>query len=300
MKNTVTFQSGHLTLAGHLNTPEGCSGGTKAPAIVTVTPMSGIKEQTSGLYAGKMCERGFVTLAFDHGSFGASEGQPRCDENAFAKVEDIKNAVTYLSTLPMVDPDRIGVIGICAGGGYASYAAATERRIKAVATVSAVTSLRNFFKDDMGLGSQGVIAMLEEAGRARQSQAAGSEPVFVPVLPDELPIGAPDFLVEATDYYRTPRAGHSNWRNETLLTSYEQALSHSALDVIDMVAPHPMLFIAGTRANTAHFSDEAFEAAGDPKELHWIEGASHIDLYDKDEYVQPAVETMDAFFKAHL
>ncbi|WP_199820892.1 alpha/beta hydrolase [Streptomyces fulvoviolaceus] len=114
----VHFRSGEITVAGHLYLPEDYETGQKRAAVVTVSPGGGIKEQTSGRYARELCDRGFVALAFDHRSYGESEGYPRHDEDPFAKIEDIKNAVTYLGNRPEVDPDRIGAMGICGGGGY--------------------------------------------------------------------------------------------------------------------------------------------------------------------------------------
>ena len=205
MKQDVTFKSAGQTISAHLYIPDDHQAEQTSPAIVTVTPAGGIKEQTSGLYAKRMCEKGFVTLAFDHRSYGDSDGEPRCNENPFDKSEDIKNAVTFLGTVEQVDPERIGAIGICAGGGYVPYTAATERRIKAVATVSAVPSLRPYFMEDMGMGKEGIISMLETAGKARQAAAEGEPPVFVPMLPDEIPGEIPEagrsFLTEASEYY---------------------------------------------------------------------------------------------------
>ena len=304
MKQDVTFKSGGQTISAHLFIPDDQKADQTSPAIVTVTPAGGIKEQTSGLYAKRMCEKGFVTLAFDHRSYGESDGEPRCNENPFDKSEDIKNAVTFLGTVGQVDRDRIGAIGVCAGGGYVPYTAATERRIKAVATVSAVPSLRPYFMEDMGMGKEGIINMLEMAGDARQATTEGGAPVFIPMLPDEIPDEIPDagksFLTEASDYYKTPRAGHPNWQNHLSLSSYEAMVSYSAFELMDMISPHPMLFIAGTKAMTAHYSEEAYEAAEEPKELFHIEGATHFDLYDRDPYVSQAIDKMDGFFKQNL
>lgn len=125
----IHFLSGKLTLAGHLYLPKDYRAGEKRPAVVTVAPGSGIKEQTAGRYARELSERGFVALAFDHSSYGASEGFPRFDEDPYLKTEDIKNAVSYLASRAEVDPQRVGAIGICGGGGYTTNATATDRRI---------------------------------------------------------------------------------------------------------------------------------------------------------------------------
>jgi hypothetical protein len=158
--------------------------------------------------------------------------------------------------------------------------------------------------EDMGMGKEGIINMLEMAGNARQAATEGEPPVFVPMLPDENPDEIPEagrsFLTEASDYYKTSRAGHPNWRNELLLSSYEAMVSYSAFELMDMVSPHPMLFIAGTNAMTAHYSEKAYEVAGEPKELFHIDGATHFDLYDRDPYVGHAINKMDEFFKLNL
>lgn len=134
----VYFQNGPWKMAGNLYFPKNIENGKKYPAIITVHPGGGVKEQTSGLYAKKLAEQGFITLAYDASHQGDSEGMPRYLENPTERVEDIRSAVDYLTTLPQVDAEKIGVFGICAGGGYALSAAQTEHRIKAVATASAV------------------------------------------------------------------------------------------------------------------------------------------------------------------
>ena len=135
-ENTVSFLSDGKKLAGNVYIPENYKENEKLPAIVIVTPATGIKEQVAGEYAKKLAKNGFITLAFDHQSYGESEGEPRSTENIFKKSEDIRSAVSFMRSLSQVDKDKIGVTGICAGGGYALQTAVGERRIKAVATVS--------------------------------------------------------------------------------------------------------------------------------------------------------------------
>lgn len=299
----VSFQSSGLALAGNLHLPENYNSGEQLPAIVTVTPWGGIKEQTAGNYARRLSEQGFVTLAFDHRSYGESEGSPRFDEDPFNKVEDIKSAVTFLTGRPEVDPERIGIVGVCAGGGYAPYAAATDHRIKAVATVSGVAHLSDFIRDILGV--DGLSAALDAAGNARNAYARGEQPAYGTVFPFPKIEGTPPFVYEAPDYYLDPNRGADpeyakRWENKTLAWSIEKTAVFSALPVVDLISPRPLLLIAGTAADTRTHSELAYEAAGEPKELFWIEGATHIDLYDKPEYAGPATEKFTEFFRKCL
>lgn len=168
MPANIHFRSGNSTLSGHLYIPEEFSAGSRLPAVVTVAPGSGIKEQTAGRYARELCDRGFVTLSFDHRTYGESEGFPRYDEDPYSKIEDVKNAVGYLAARAEVDPRRIGIMGVCGGGGYAPAAAATDRRVRAVAAVSGMfdhrTALQASFPDH-----DSIIATLESASQPGRS-----------------------------------------------------------------------------------------------------------------------------------
>jgi fermentation-respiration switch protein FrsA (DUF1100 family) len=291
-KSDVEFASGSLKLAGNLYLPaDAQTEGRKLPAILLVTPCGGIKEQTAGLYAQLLSKHGFVTLAFDNSSFGESEGSPRFNEDGFVKVEDIKNAVTFLGTRPEVDPNRIGAVGICGAGAYVPFAAATERKIRAVATVSGLHDLARTIRD--GFGPQ-LTGTLEAGGAARQAYAAGAEPAYIPVFPT-------GFVSDGTDYYMNPaRGNHKRWDNKILLWSFEKLASFSALPLVEMISPHPVLFIAGTKADSKSHSEIAFEKAKEPKELYWIEGASHFDLYDGPEYTKQVATKLANFFTEHI
>ncbi|MFB7311890.1 alpha/beta hydrolase [Streptomyces sp. NPDC056192] len=303
MKTNVTFPSNGLTLAGHLYTPDDYTGTDRLPAVVVSQPFGGVKEQTAGLYAERLAGAGFVALAFDPSYQGESEGEPRFLENPFARAEDIKSAVTFLTTRDEVDPERIGALGICAAGGYVSYAAQTEHRIKAVATVSGAC-LGTLFREGLGGGqSEDVIrGMLDEAGKDRTAEARGAKPRLEQVVPEteEDAKDFPTLYQEGRDYYRTPRAQHPNSPNQFVARSVDQIAQYSSYDLIHLISPRPLLMIAGTEADTAYFSRQAIEKANEPKELFWIEGATHIDLYDKDEYVPTAVTKMASFFKESL
>ncbi|MFF8028747.1 alpha/beta hydrolase [Streptomyces sp. NPDC007896] len=216
----VTFINAGNTMAGNLYLPDGFSEGRSYLAIVSVHPGGGVKEQTAGLYAGKLAREGFVTLAFDASHQGESGGRPRHLENPASRVEDIRSAVDYLSTLGYVDAGRIGVLGICAGAGYAVNATMTDRRIKAVGTVSPI---------DIGAayrlgwdGSEPVaahLATLDAVAKQRAAEAQGADAAHVPYVPETVDETTVPDMAEAHDYYRTPRARHPRSDNRMLFTS---------------------------------------------------------------------------------
>ncbi|MFE3117762.1 alpha/beta hydrolase [Streptomyces niveus] len=302
MRSDVTFPSAGLKLAGHLYTPDSEAPGPR-PALVVGHPGSGVKEQTAGLYARRLAERGFVTLAFDAAYQGESEGEPRGLEDPGQRVEDLKAAVSFLTTLDAVDPGRIGAMGICASGGYALTATATDHRIRAVGTVSAVDISRQFRLGADGTQDPAVLeGMLDAASAARSAEARGEDVRRFPLLPateEEARRGGPH-VHEGWEYYRTPRAEHPRSAKTLTWTSVDRLATFDAFAPVGLIAPRPLLLIAGREAVTSWMSVEAFQRASGTKELAWIEGASHIDLYDKDAYVVPAVERLAGFFTTHL
>ncbi|MGW1019749.1 alpha/beta hydrolase [Streptomyces niveus] len=302
MRSDVTFPSAGLKLAGHLYTPDSEAPGPR-PALVVGHPGSGVKEQTAGLYARRLAERGFVTLAFDAAYQGESEGEPRGLEDPGQRVEDLKAAVSFLTTLDTVDPGRIGAMGICASGGYALTATATDHRIRAVGTVSAVDISRQFRLGADGTQDPAVLeGMLDAASAARSAEARGEDVRRFPLFPateEEARRGGPH-VHEGWEYYRTPRAEHPRSAKTLTWTSVDRLATFDALAPVGLIAPRPLLLIAGREAVTSWMSVEAFQRASGTKELAWIEGASHIDLYDKDAYVVPAVERLAGFFTTHL
>ncbi|KQB86205.1 alpha/beta hydrolase [Corynebacterium lowii] len=301
MKEEVSFPSAGITLSGILFKPE--SGvNEKFPAIVIGHPFGSVKEQSPSNYAEQLVKRGFVCLVFDAAYQGESEGEPRLLENPWQRSEDVKAAVTYLSTRADVDSGKIGALGICASGGYVPFAAQTDLRIKAVATVSAA-DIGRLYREGMGGGQDPAIlaGMLARAGELRTAEGRGEEPHLehgVPNTADEakaFPEGS--MYNEAYDYYRTPRGEHPNSPNWWIFRSVDMIAQFDAYTLINMIAPRPLLMIAGSKADTRYFSEEAIASFRGPAELEILEGATHIDLYDKPEYVVPASEKIADFFQ---
>jgi fermentation-respiration switch protein FrsA (DUF1100 family) len=302
MKSNVTFRSAGLLLAGHLHTPDDGVTGPR-PTVVVGHPGSGVKEQAAGLYAQRLSRAGFVALAFDAAHQGESEGEPRDLEDPAQRVEDFKAAVSFVSNRPEVDPGRIGLLGICASGGYVVSAAATDPRVRSVATVSAVDMGRQFGKGADGTQDPAVVrGMLDAAAAARTAEARGEGVGAFPIFPatEEEARAGGRHLFEGWEYYRTDRAQHPRSATSLTWNSVDRLVSFDAFGFIGLIAPRPLLMIAGREAVTSWMTEEAIESAGQPKEVHWIEGASHVDLYDKDEYVSPAVVKLTDFFRAGL
>lgn len=301
MKSDVKFKNNTILLAGNLYVPSEFDEAKKYPAIVVSHPGGGVKEQAAGLYADKFAELGFVTLAFDASNQGESEGTPRYFEDPYARTEDVRAAVNYLTTLSFEDTDNIGALGICAGGGYTVAASQTERRIKAVATVSMV-DIGSLFGEGLGrvVPVEDQIKLLEQVSQQRTAEASGADTLYVTYVPQELEEGMTGTMAEGHDYYVTPRGCHKNAPNRLVFTSFGQILTYSAFSHIDKFLTQPFLAIAGSEADTFYFSQEAVDkAASQNKELFTIEGATHVGLYDLPEYVNPA-DKLAAFFSQYL
>ena len=292
-----------VNIAGNLFLPPGFDKNKKYPAIIVGHPAGGVKEQTAGLYARKLAEQGFITLAFDASYQGESGGEPRFLEDPFIRIQDFSAATDFLSLYPAVDADRIGVLGICAGGGFAIKAAQTEHRLKAVATVSMV-DLGQLRREGLG----GVLKpkmqqRLDEVGKQRTREANG-EPIkyvnYVFNSPEEIPANATGMYKEGYEYYRTPRGQHPNSQNKYVFTCLDKLMNFTALDHVEMISPRPLLLIIGSNADSRYFSDDAYKQAEEPKELFEVQGASHIDMYDKPQYVQPAIQKLTDFFDKNL
>ncbi|WIX87783.1 alpha/beta hydrolase [Amycolatopsis sp. DG1A-15b] len=300
---TVGFDSAGIPLAAHLHTPDTPASGPR-PALVVGHPGTGVKEQTAGTYARLMAERGFVTLAFDAAYQGESGGLPRGLEDPAQRVEDFKAAVSFLATREEVDAERIGLLGICASGGYSLAATGGDHRVKAVATVSGVDVARQFRYGADGTQDPAVFRhLLGLAAQARSAAARGEDPGVMAVFPEtaaEAGALGGQHGVEGFEYYRTPRGEHERSAKFLAWPSVDKLASFDAFHAVPLIAPRPLLQIVGTRAVTSWMAVEVHQRAAGPTELHWIEGASHVDLYDKKEYIDPAVEKLAAYFGAAL
>ncbi|WP_262107407.1 alpha/beta hydrolase [Arthrobacter sp. Marseille-P9274] len=276
----------------------------RSRALIVGHPFGGVKEQTSGLYAQTMAEHGFITLAFDASYNGESGGTPRHIASLETFVEDFSAAVDYLGTHPAIDRDRIGVIGVCASGGFSLAAAQVDPRLKAVATVS-MYDMGRAYRDGQGYAPIPSEAntleerqrALAEAAKQRWAEFDGGEVRYgggdaVPLKPS-MQAAADEFA----EYYATPRGQHP--RSHPLsLTSLGAITSFMPLAQLEMTAPRPLLLIAGQNAHSRYYSEDAYRQAPEPKELHIVPGAGHVDLYDKVDLIP--WNRLTGFFDEHL
>jgi uncharacterized protein len=299
MRTNVSFDSAGTTIAGHLYTPDDSHTGPR-PAIVVGHPGSGVKEQAAGLYARLLSEQGFLALAFDAAYQGESGGTPRGLEDPAHRIEDVKAAVSFLTTRGEADPDRIGALGICASGGYLLDATASDHRIKAVATVSAVDIARQFRFGADGTQDPAVFQqLLDAAAAARTAEARGEGPQTFQIFPDTaeqaLSQGG-QYGLEGFEYYISGPTSHPRSARFLPWSSIDHLALFDAFRSVSLIGQRPLLMIVGREAVTSWMSVQAFQNAVGPKEFHWIDGASHVDLYYQEPYVGSAVTKLTSFF----
>lgn len=288
-----------INIAADLYMPKGMDTTAKSPAIIVGHPFGAVKEQTSGLYAQTMAERGFVTLAFDASYTGESGGQPRSIASPEALVEDFSAAVDFLGTRSYVDRNRIGVVGICASGGFSLAAAAIDPRMKAIAVMSMYDTGRA--RREGINGSQTLEnwrKTLEAVGEQRYAEFEGAQTRFRYGTPAALPENATEVVREFYDYYRTPRGRHPRATTGLSFTSTAAFMNFPGTHLIDGISPRPILFVVGEKAYSRYFSEDAYKAANEPKELVIVPGASHVDLYDRVNLIP--WDKLTAFFKENL
>ncbi|MFD4509098.1 alpha/beta hydrolase [Streptomyces sp. NPDC058457] len=304
----VTFQNKGNTVVGNLFKPAGFAQGTKHPAIVVTHPFGAVKEQVPTTYAKLLAEQGVIALVFDASYQGESGGEPHFSEFPSARVEDIRRAVDFLSIHPDVDKERIGALGICAGGGYTANVSQTEMRIKAVAGVSTF-DIGSARRDGVGpLGKQSAeyrTDLLKRSAQARTREAAGGEVEMFSLIADNPgfdmndPSTIPLMYQEGYKYY-SEIDPNPRFMATFALSSLGQQMAFFPFEGIEMISPRPLLLIAGSEADTLYMSQDAIERAQEPKELFILDGASHIDLYWKPEYVPQVVDKLAEFFTKNL
>lgn len=297
----VNFKSNNLNVVANMYFPGNFDENQKYSAIVVNHPAGGVKEQTAGLYAEKLAELGYVTMAYDASYQGESEGAPHNLEDPSSRVEDVRAAVDYFNTLSFVDDERIGALGICAGGGYTIKATQTEKRIKAVVGISAADIGQNFRKGWNGdQNEEDINAVLDQVAEQRKVEAQGAEQKLVGFVPDEPTDDMDQETKDGWEYYRTPRAQHERSINRFPFISFDHMIEFTAFDLVDKLLTQPVLFIAGSEAGTRWQSENAYERALEPKDIFIVDGANHFDMYDKEPYVSQAVDRMKDFYRKYL
>jgi len=293
-----------MNVAGNLFVPKALDRSKAHPALVVSHPMGAVKEQSANLYATKMAEQGFVALAIDLPGWGESEG-PRNLVSPEMYAEAFSAAVDFLGTRPFVDRSRIGAIGICGSGSFAISAAKIDPRMKAIATVSmydmgAVN--RDALQKSMTLEQRkAVIAVVAEQ---RYVEFQGGEVAVAGGTDLQLTAQTHPIQREFYDFYRTPRgeftpAGASPLRTtKPTVASNVKFMNFYPFNDIETISPRPLLFISGDQAHSKEFSEDAYRRAAEPKELVWVRGAGHVDLYDRVNLIP--WDKLTSFFGRHL
>lgn len=296
----VTFNNRlGITLVADLYVPKHIDPSIKHSAIVVGGPYGAVKEQSAGLYAQTMAERGFVTIAHDPSYNGESGGQPHFTASFEAFIEDFSAAVDFLGTKPFVDRERIGVLGVCGSGSFGLAAAETDPRIKAVATVS-MYDIGQAHRQ--GLAEYADIPALKmnlaDISNQRWAEVDGAARTMAIGTPQKLTEKSSEIDKEFYDYYRTARGQHPRSSTAFWRTSGAQMTLFWSFDRLDWISPRPVLFITGDQAHSRIFSEHAFKRASEPKELHVVPNAGHVDLYDRMNLIP--WKKLTAFFTDNL
>ena len=299
----MTYKLNGIAISANVYTPANYDASKKYPAVVVAHPNGGVKEQASGLYAQRLAEAGYITIAADAAYQGASGGEPRHTDKPANRVEDIHGMADFIARYAGVDANRLGVLGICGGGGYTLKAAQSDKRFKAVATLSMFNSgevRRNGFQNSQLATVQ---ERLKKAADARAQEAAGGELIYAGVarITDEEIAKTPtDLYREGYEYYYRTHA-HPNSTFLYTTSSLLDLMTWDAATNMDLIN-QPLLMIAGSKADTKYMTDEAFPKATNAKskELFVLDGATHIQSYYKPEYVNQAVNKLTDFFGKNL
>lgn len=302
-RQKVSFKNRYgITIAGDLYLPK--KHGTEQLAALAISgPFGAVKEQSSGLYAQQMAERGFAALAFDPSYTGESGGEPRNVASPDINTEDFSAAIDFLGLQKNVDRNQIGIIGICGWAGMGLNAAAVDKRVKAVAVTSMYNMSRvmaNGYFDSMTPEQRSTT--LEQLGEQRWKDAEkGTYAASTNNLPEKLKGDEPQFVVDYFNYYKTARGFHPRSINSNgawTATNAWSFMNMPLLTYIKEISPRPLLIIAGENAHSRYFSEDAYKAASEPKELIIIPKAVHVDLYDKVDIIP--FDKLETFFKENL
>jgi len=302
----VTFKNQYkMDVVGNLFMPKSLNVNQEHAAIVVGHPMGAVKEQSANLYATHMAERGFVTLSIDLSFWGESEGEPRNAVSPDIYAEDFSAAVDYLGTRPFVNREQIGVIGICGSGSFAISAAKIDSRIKAVATISMYDmgqANRNALNKSLTLEQRKQI--ISDAVRQRYVEFEGGESQYTSGSVHEITENSNPIEIEFYDFYRTsrgeftPKGASPETTTHPTFTSNIKFMNFYPFNDIETISPRPMLFITGDQAHSKEFSEDAYRRADEPKELLYVQGAGHVDLYDRLDKIP--FEKLELFFKNNL
>jgi uncharacterized protein len=302
----VTFKSQYqMNIAGNLLTPSNLNPNAQTPAIIIGHPMGAVKEQSANLYATKMAEMGFVAMSIDLPFWGESDGQVRNMVSPDHYAEAFSAGVDFLGTRTFVDRERIGAIGICGSGSFVISAAKIDPRMKAIATVSMY---------DMGAANRNALQhsqtveqrkqIIAAAAQQRYAEFTGGKTEYTGGTVHELTADTPAVQREFYDFYRTPRGEYTPAGNSPRLTTHPTLTSNIKFmnfypfNDIETISPRPMLFITGDQAHSREFSEDAYRLAAEPKELFWVPGAGHVDLYDRVNLIP--FDKLGSFFNQHL
>lgn len=290
--NKVSFQSEGETLKGNLYLPENYKSGTKLPAIVVTGSWTTVKEQMAGLYAQKLANQGFAALAFDFRYFGESGGKPRQYESPKAKIADIKNAVSYLSSIPAVDSNRIGGLGICASSGYMAYAVAEDDRLKAYAAIAPWLHNAELVNLIYG-GKKGVHEKIAAAKAAKSEFKKTGKVEYVPAISTTDPHAA---MFGDFEYYLSPKRGAiPEWKNEFAVMSWEGWLTFDAVKIASSIKV-PTLLVHSEQAAIPQGAKEFYEKLSAKKKIIWTDG-NQFDFYDQAPQVTRASDEVVKHFK---
>lgn len=294
-----------VKVAGNLYIPRTIDQSKRHAAIIVGHPMGAVKEQSANLYANKMAEEGFITLAIDLPFWGESGGTPRNSVSPDFYAEAFSAAVDFLGTHKLVDREKIGVIGICGSGSFAISAAKIDSRLKAVATVSMYDmgdATRNALRNSQTLEQRK--SVIKEASEQRYAEYLGGRRKYTSGTVHEITENSNPIEIEFYEFYRTergaftPEGADPNTTTHPTLTSNVKFMNFYPFNDLDLIAPRPLLFIAGEKAHSIEFSEKAYERASEPKELYIVKGAGHVDLYDRTSLIPFAKLT--EFFKTNL